>query len=120
MSTILAVDDSASMREMVRYTLSEAGYDVIEASDGKEALEMARKTLVDAVVADVHMPNMDGVTLVGELRKLSGYRFVPILMLTTDSDGDLKKQAAASGATGWLVKPFSPDRLLATVARVLD
>ena len=120
MSKILAVDDSASMKEMVKFTLSEAGYEVLEASDGLEALEVARKTLVDCVIADVHMPNMDGITLIGELRKLSGYKFVPILMLTTDSDTGLKQQAAASGATGWLVKPFSPDRLLATVKRVLS
>jgi len=120
MKTILAVDDSASMREMVKFTLSEAGYEVLEAADGVEALELANKQLVDAVIADVHMPNMDGVSLVGELRSLKGYKFVPILMLTTDSNTDLKKQAAANGATGWLVKPFSPDRLLATVKRVLD
>jgi two-component system chemotaxis response regulator CheY len=120
MSTILAVDDSASMKEMVKFTLSKAGYDVLEASDGLEALEIAKKTLVDAVIADVHMPNMDGITLIGELRALSGYKFVPILMLTTDSDVGLKQKAASAGATGWLVKPFSPDRLLATVKRVLD
>ena len=119
MSKILAVDDSASMKEMVKFTLSEAGYEVLEASDGLEALEVARKTLVDVVIADVHMPNMDGITLISELRKLSGYKFVPILMLTTDSDTGLKRDAAAAGATGWLVKPFSPDRLLATVKRVL-
>ncbi len=120
MKTILAVDDSASMREMVKFTLSEAGYEVLEAADGVEALDVANNQLVDAVIADVHMPNMDGVTLVSELRALKGYKFVPILMLTTDSNSDLKKQAASNGATGWLVKPFSPDRLLATVKRVLD
>ncbi len=118
MSKVLAVDDSASIVELVKFTLSKAGYEVLEASDGLEALEVARKTLVDCVIADVHMPNMDGITLIGELRKLSGYEFVPILMLTTDSDTGLKQQAAASGATGWLVKPFNPDRLLATVKRV--
>ena len=119
MPTILAVDDSASLREMVRFTLSEAGYDVFEAGDGVEALEVAKENLVDAVIADVHMPNMDGIELISELRKLSGYKFVPILMLTTDSDMGLKQSAAAAGATGWLVKPFSPDRLLETVKRVL-
>ena len=120
MPTILAVDDSASLREMVRFTLTEAGYDVLEAADGVEALEIARKNLVDAVIADVHMPNMDGIELIKHLRALSGYKFVPILMLTTDSDTGLKQQAASGGATGWLVKPFSPDRLLATVQRVLE
>lgn len=119
MSCILAVDDSASMREMVKFTLSESGYEVLEASDGLEALEIAKKTLVDAVIADVHMPNMGGIDLISQLRALSGYKFVPILMLTTDASADLKKQAAACGATGWLVKPFSPDSLLATVKRVL-
>lgn len=120
MPSILAVDDSASLREMVRFTLSEAGFEVVEAEDGVQALEVARKTLVDAVIADVHMPNMDGIELIKHLRALSGYKFVPILMLTTDADTNLKQEAAASGATGWLVKPFSPDRLLATVQRVLE
>lgn len=119
MPKILAVDDSASLREMVRFTLTEEGYYVLEAEDGVQALELAKENLFDAVIADVHMPRMDGLTLVKELRALTGYRFVPILMLTTDSNTDMKQQAAASGATGWLVKPFSPDRLLQTIKRVL-
>lgn len=119
MASIIAVDDSASLREMVRFTLTEAGHSVLDAEDGLAAVELAKNNLVDLVIADVHMPNLDGISLVKELRALSGYKYVPILMLTTDSDSGLKQQAASAGATGWLVKPFSPDRLLMTVNRVL-
>ena len=117
--SILTVDDSVSMREMVKFTLTEAGYSVLEAEDGIEALSIAEANDVEAVIADVHMPNMDGISLISRLRALPGYKLMPILMLTTDADSELKQQAADAGATGWLVKPFSPDRLLATVRRVL-
>ena len=108
MSSILAVDDSASMREMVRFTLGEAGYSVVEACDGVDALEKAGQQRFALVLADVNMPNMDGIELVRRLRALPEYRFVPILMLTTESGADRKAEGKAAGATGWIVKPFSP------------
>jgi len=119
MAKILAVDDSASMRQMVSFTLRNAGHEVIEAADGREALEIARKTPVNLVLSDVNMPNMDGIQLIRELRALPSYRFTPILMLTTESAASRKQEGKAAGATGWIVKPFDPDQLLATVNRVL-
>lgn len=119
MAKILAVDDSASMRQMVAFTLKGAGYEVVEASDGKQALDKAKTTQVDLVLSDVNMPVMDGITLVKELRALSNYKFTPILMLTTESAGDKKMEGKKAGATGWLVKPFNPDQLLATIKKVL-
>ncbi len=116
---ILAVDDSPSMRQMVGQTLRAAGYDVIEAADGVEALEVAKKQVVDLVITDVNMPNMDGITLVAQLRALASYRLVPLLLLTTESSPERKQQGKQAGATGWMVKPFNPDQLLATLARVL-
>jgi len=116
---ILAVDDSASMRQMVSFTLTSAGFDVAEAEDGLEALKMAQKEKFGLVLADVNMPNMDGITLVRELRQLSDYRFTPLLMLTTEAGSDKKQEGKAAGATGWLVKPFNPDQLIATVKRVM-
>jgi len=118
-SVILAVDDSASMRQMVNFTLKGAGYEVVQAVDGLEALEYARLHSVDLVLTDVNMPRMDGITLVKELRALPSYRYTPMLMLTTESGHDKKTQGKQAGATGWIVKPFSPDQLLATIARVL-
>jgi two-component system chemotaxis response regulator CheY len=118
-SLILAVDDSASMRQMVSFTLKGAGYEVVQASDGVEALEYARKNNVDLVLTDVNMPRMDGITLVKELRGLNGYRFTPMLVLTTESGQEKKMQGKQAGATGWIVKPFNPEQLLATIARVL-
>jgi len=119
MAKILAVDDSASMRQMVSFTLKGAGHDVVEACDGVEALSLAQRGAVDLVISDVNMPNMDGITLCGELRKLPAFKFVPILMLTTESTGDKKVQGKNAGATGWIVKPFNPEQLLATIKKVL-
>jgi two-component system chemotaxis response regulator CheY len=116
---ILAVDDSASMRQMVNFTLKGAGYEVVQAVDGVEALEYARVHSVDLVLTDVNMPRMDGITLVKELRALPSYRYTPMLVLTTESSQDKKMQGKQAGATGWIVKPFNPDQLLATIARVL-
>ena len=118
-ATILAVDDSASMRQMVRFTLKQAGYDVIEATDGMEALEVARGKTVNLVLTDVNMPRMDGITLVKNLRTLADYKFTPLLMLTTESTPEKKMEGKAAGATGWLVKPFNPEKLLATIAKVI-
>ncbi len=119
MASILAVDDSASMRQMVSFTLKGAGYDVIEASDGVEALNIARGKSVNLVITDVNMPNMDGITLIRELRNLPAYKFTPLLMLTTESGAEKKQEGKAAGATGWIVKPFNPDQLLGTIKKVL-
>jgi two-component system chemotaxis response regulator CheY len=118
-TTILAVDDSASMRQMVSFTLRHAGYEVVEAVDGVEALAYARGNAVNLVLTDVNMPNMDGITLVRELRRLESYRYVPMLVLTTEAGQEKKMEGKQAGATGWLVKPFNPEKLLATIAKVL-
>ena len=117
---ILAVDDSPSMRHMVCVTLRAAGYEVVEAADGDEALEYARGNSVDLVLADVNMPRMNGITLVAQLRALPGYRLTPLLLLTTESSQQSKQQGKQAGATGWMIKPFHPDQLLATLDRVLS
>lgn len=119
MAKILAVDDSASMRQMVSYTLKGAGHDVVEAADGVEALKAAKAQGFDLVISDVNMPNMDGISLIKELRQLAPFKFTPILMLTTESGAEKKGEGKAAGATGWIVKPFNPDQLLATVGKVL-
>ncbi len=119
MASILAVDDSASMRQMVSFTLKGSGYEVVEASDGVEALAVAKTRSFDLVVTDVNMPNMDGIELIAELRKLPNFKFTPLLMLTTESGMDKKQQGKAAGATGWIVKPFNPEQLLATIKKVL-
>jgi two-component system chemotaxis response regulator CheY len=119
MAKILAVDDSASMRSMVAFTLRGAGHDVEEADNGQAAVDVARGQRFDLVLADVNMPVMDGIAMVRELRAMDAYRGVPILMLTTESNPEKKMEGKAAGATGWLVKPFDPEQLLATVGRVL-
>ncbi len=119
MAKILAVDDSASMRQMVAFTLKSAGHEVVEAVDGKNALDIAKKQSFNLVITDVNMPNMDGLTLTKELRGLTNFKFTPILILTTEAGGDKKVQGKAAGATGWLVKPFNPEQLLSTIKRVL-
>lgn len=118
-SSILAVDDSASMRQMVSFTLKGAGYDVVEAVDGVEALNIAKGRSVNLVITDVNMPNMDGISLIKELRALPAYKFTPLLMLTTESGAEKKQAGKAAGATGWIVKPFNPEQLLNTVKKVL-
>jgi two-component system chemotaxis response regulator CheY len=120
MANILVVDDSASMKKMVTFTLKGAGHSVIEASDGSEALTIAQRQSVDLVLSDVNMPNMNGIELCEKLRQIPSYKFTPILMLTTESAGDKKLQGKGAGATGWIVKPFNPDQLVSTVSKVLD
>jgi two-component system, chemotaxis family, chemotaxis protein CheY len=115
---ILTVDDSKTMRDMVGFTLRGAGFDVVEAEDGVRALSVLEKTTVDLVITDINMPNMDGVTLVRRLRDISTFRSTPILILTTEGGEDKKAQGRAAGATGWIVKPFAPDRLLQVVNKV--
>lgn len=119
MTTILSVDDSNSIRQMVGFTLKQAGYDVLEAVDGRDALGIAKQKAVNLVITDINMPNMDGISLIRELRALPSYKFTPILTLTTESGQDKKQAGKAAGATGWIVKPFNPDQLLATVKKVL-
>lgn len=116
---ILAVDDSAIMRDLLYSTLQAAGYEVILARDGAEALEHAQHSGTDLVITDLHMPKLDGIALIRELRRLERYRFVPMLMLTTESQPTIKQQAKAAGATGWIVKPFDPERLVSCIQRVL-
>lgn len=119
MKRILAVDDSASMRQMVVFTLKKAGYAVVDAKDGVDALAIAKKESFDAVISDVNMPNMDGITLIKHLRTLPAYKFTPLLMLTTESGTEKKHEGKAAGATGWIVKPFNPDQLLAVIQKVI-
>ena len=119
MATILVVDDSASLRGMVSFTLKEQGYDVVEAADGNQALLKAKTGKFDLILTDVNMPGMDGITLCSELRKLPNFKFTPILILTTESNADMKMKGKTAGATGWLVKPFNPQKLLATVQKVV-
>jgi two-component system chemotaxis response regulator CheY len=119
MARILAVDDSASMRQMVSHTLKQQGHEVTEAGDGDDALGKAKSGSFDAVISDINMPKMDGITLVKELRALPAFKFTPILLLTTESDPGKKQEGKQAGATGWLTKPFDPDQLLKTVGKVL-
>ena len=116
---IMTVDDSASVRQMVSFTLQGAGHDVIEAIDGVDALSKIDETLVHMVITDLNMPNMDGIELIRKLRASPSYRFIPIIMLSTESQVQKKQEGKAAGATGWIVKPFKPQPLLAVVKKVL-
>ncbi len=119
MAHILISDDSASMRQMLTFTLNSADHQVTQANNGQQALQLAQKTRFDLVITDVNMPLLDGLSLVRELRALPNYRFKPILLLTTETDPEKKRIAKATGATGWIIKPFNPDKLLAAVRKVL-
>ena len=116
---ILSVDDSASMRQMVKLALSGAGYEVIEAADGKEAMSRIGNADVKLVVTDLNMPNMDGLALIRALRASASHRFTPIVFLTTESDESKKGEARQAGATAWITKPFKQEQLLAVVKKVL-
>jgi two-component system chemotaxis response regulator CheY len=116
---ILAVDDSKSMRQMVAMTLKSAGYDVTDAEDGLDALGKAKTELFDLVLTDINMPNMTGIELIQALRVMPDYHLIPIICLTTESSNDMKAEGKSAGATGWIVKPFSPEKLLSTIERVL-
>ena len=116
---ILTVDDSSSVRQMVAFTLKGAGYAVVEATDGKEALSKAKTSAVNMVVTDLNMPNMNGIELIKALRAEAKYKFIPIIMLTTESQDTRKQEGKSAGATGWIVKPFKPEQLLAVVKKVL-
>ena len=118
--TVLVVDDSSTMRQMVTYTLTTAGYQVVEAGNGKEAVNKLNGGAKPAlVVTDLNMPDMDGITVIQEIRKMPAFKFTPILMLTTESADDKKKAGQAAGATGWIVKPFNPEQMLKVVQKVL-
>ena len=118
--TALVVDDSPTMRQMVALTLSNAGFKVVEAEDGKDAVnKVAAGPKMDIVVTDLNMPEMDGISLIKELRKMAAFRFTPILMLTTESAADKKQAGKEAGATGWIVKPFNPELMLKVIAKVL-
>jgi two-component system chemotaxis response regulator CheY len=115
----MIVDDSVSMRQMVGYTLRQGGFEVIEAEHGQDAIDKLRGCTVDLIITDLNMPVMDGITLIQNVRKQPEMKSKPILMLTTEGLATKKEQGKAAGATGWIVKPFDPERLLQTVAKVL-
>ena len=117
--TALVVDDSASMRSMVTYTLKTAGFTVVEGANGSEALRQLDAAPVQLIITDLNMPVMDGLTFIREARTRPRHRFTPILMLTTESQDEKKAEGKTAGATGWIVKPFDPERLLQVVSRVL-
>jgi len=117
--TIMTVDDSSSMRQMVSFALQGAGYQVVEAVDGRDATGKLDQAPVDLIIADLNMPHMDGIELIRWVRSNTATRFLPVVMLTTESQGEKKEQGKAAGATGWIVKPFKPEQLLAVVRKVL-
>lgn len=116
--TILTVDDSRTMRDMLRMALAEAGFNVLQAVDGVDGLEVLQRSTPDVIVTDINMPKMDGFGLIEAVRQDSRYRKVPILVLTTESDSAKKMRAKEAGATGWIVKPFEPTKLIAAIRRV--
>ncbi|HET7794477.1 MAG TPA: response regulator [Rhizobacter sp.] len=119
MHSILAVDDSASMRQMVAFTLKSAGYNVVEAVDGQDAWEKANGKTFDLVLTDQNMPRMDGIGLTRKLRETPSFKNTPILVLTTESSDQMKQAGRAAGATGWLVKPFDPSKLVEVIRKVI-
>jgi two-component system chemotaxis response regulator CheY len=119
MHSILAVDDSASMRQMVSFTLKSAGYNVVEAVDGQDAWEKAGGRSFDLVLTDQNMPRMDGISLTKKLREDPQFKTTPILILTTESSDQMKQAGRAAGATGWLVKPFDPNKLIEVIQKVI-
>ena len=116
--TIMTVDDSASVRQMVSFTLKKEGFELIEASDGKDALTKLKGS-VDMIVTDLNMPNMDGIELIKNVRANASYKFIPIIMLTTESQASKKQEGKSAGATGWIVKPFKPEQLTAVVHKLI-
>ena len=120
MQTIMAVDDSATMRSLISFALRGAGFDVVEAVDGHDALAKLATRRVDLIVTDLNMPNLDGIGLIREVRSKGSHRFTPILMLTTESDPARKAAGQEAGATGWVVKPFEPEQFLKVIRRVMS
>ena len=117
--TIMVVDDSASLRQVVSIALRGAGYDVVEGSDGKDALSKLTGQKVHLIISDVNMPNMDGITFVKEVKKHPNYKFTPIIMLTTETQEGKKQEGQAAGAKAWIVKPFKPDQMLNAVSKLV-
>ena len=117
--TIMVVDDSTSLRQVVSIALKGAGYDVLEACDGKDALSKLNGAKISLIISDVNMPNMDGITFVQEVKKLPSYKFTPVIMLTTESQESKKAEGQAAGAKAWVVKPFKPEQMLAAVAKLI-
>jgi two-component system chemotaxis response regulator CheY len=117
--TIMTVDDSASIRQMVGFTLRQTGHRIVEAVDGRDACAKLEAQPVDMVITDLNMPNMDGIELIRRVRSLPACRFIPVIFLTTESQAEKKAEARAAGATGWIVKPFTPEQLVAVVGKVL-
>jgi two-component system chemotaxis response regulator CheY len=116
--TILTVDDSRTMRDMLRLALTEAGFRVVQAIDGLDGLVALEREGADVIITDINMPNLDGFGFIERVRESGTHRATPILVLTTESDSDKKERARRAGATGWIVKPFNPDKLVAAVRRV--
>ena len=116
---IMTADDSSSVRQMVGFTLKQAGYEVIEASDGQDAVEKMSGKTVDMVITDLNMPRMNGIELIKKVRSNPASKFIPIVMLTTESQAEMKQQGKAAGATGWIVKPFKPEQLIAVAKKLL-
>jgi two-component system chemotaxis response regulator CheY len=116
--TILTVDDSRTMRDMLRLALTEAGFRVVQAIDGLDGLAALERERADVIITDINMPNLDGFGFIERVREGGSHRATPILVLTTESDSDKKERARRAGATGWIVKPFNPDKLVAAVRRV--
>jgi two-component system, chemotaxis family, chemotaxis protein CheY len=116
---IMTVDDSASVRQMVSFTLKKEGYETIEAVDGADALSKLNGKSVRMIITDLNMPNLDGIGLIKGARSNPSFRFIPIIMLTTESQESKKQEGKSAGATGWIIKPFRPDQLTAVVRKVL-
>lgn len=118
-STIMVVDDSTSVRKMIAFTLENAGYTVIEAENGRDALEKLERAKINMFIVDLNMPEVDGFELTRSIRAKAEYRFTPVIMLTTESQDTKKLEARAAGATGWITKPFKPDQLISVVQKVI-
>ena len=116
---VLLVDDSLAIRQSVGFVLEQNGYDIILAEDGQDGLVKLSENDIDLVITDVNMPNMDGITMVEKLREIGKYKFIPVLVLTTESQSSIMEKGKKAGATGWIVKPFTNEKLLATVKKVL-
>ncbi|MDP2158756.1 MAG: response regulator [Nitrospirota bacterium] len=117
---IMTVDDSASIRQLVSFTLKQHGYEVVEAINGAEALRKLSKEKIDMLITDINMPEMDGISLIKMVRDNPSYKFIPIIILTTESQTGKKEEAKAAGATGWIIKPFRPDQLVSAIRKVME
>ncbi len=117
--TIMVVDDSPSVRQMMAFTLENAGYEVVEAEDGKDALDKLSGLQVNMIVTDLNMPNVNGIELIRSVRSKSEHKYIPILVLTTESHDSRKQESREAGATGWITKPFNPEQLIGVIKKVM-